>query len=105
MLRSALSNGDDVKQAIAALLVRLGAILTQPVLRRFDPLESRMDRLAERIDARVDAVEASMGVLHRAIEELGAIPSLSTELLDGIAEAEARAAATLTEVERLLAGR
>jgi len=73
-----------------------------------DEVAGRLDRDGARLDimaTRLEGVEASLVALHRAVEELGAIPALSTELVDGIAEAEARAAARLADVERLLAGR
>ncbi len=117
-----------MKQLLSALLVRLGLVATRPVAARLEQLAVRVDRMApplddvagrldhmagrldrtgDRLDEMADrlkGVEASLVALHRAVEELGAIPALSTELVDGIAEAEARAAARLADVERLLAG-
>lgn len=107
-----------MKQVLSVLLARIGASATRPLAARLDDMTARLahvaarlDEMAPRLDSldslaeRLDGVEASLGVLHRAVEDLAAIPALSSELVDGIAEAEARAAGRLTEVERLLAGR
>jgi len=122
-----------VKQVLSALLARLGASANRPLARqldvvldnvtgrldqlsapvgglgaRLDGQGQRLEDLSARLDqlsARLGGVEASLGALHRAVEDLAAIPALSTELVDGITEAEARAAGRLAEVERLLANR
>lgn len=110
-----------MKQVLSVLLARIGASATRPLAARLDDMTARLahvaarlDEMAPRLDSldsldslaeRLDGVETSLGVLHRAVEDLAAIPALSSELVDGIAEAEARAAGRLTEVERLLAGR
>ena len=118
-----------MKQVLISLLARLGAAADRHVIGRVDHVAGRVDQAASTLDdmtstldglrsaadslrttvdamaARLDAMEASMGSLQRAVEDLAAIPALSTELVDGIAEAEARAAGRLAEVERLLAGR
>ena len=122
-----------MKQVLSALLARLGASANRPLARQLDVvldsvtgrldqlsapvggLGARLDGQGERLEdlsarldqlsARLGGVEASLGALHRAVEDLAAIPALSTELVDGITEAEARAAGRLAEVERLLANR
>ena len=122
-----------MKQVLSALLARLGASANRPLARqldvvldnvtgrldqlsapvgglgaRLDGQGQRLEDLSARLDqlsARLGGVEASLGALHRAVEDLAAIPALSTELVDGITEAEARAAGRLAEVERLLANR
>lgn len=118
-----------MKQVLAALLARIGAAANRLLAAQLDQVTDRLDRMASPLDevagrlgrmddrldrdgarldvmaARLEGVETSLVALHRAVEELGAIPALSTELVDGIAEAEARAAARLADVERLLAGR
>lgn len=122
-----------MKQVLSGILARLGASANRPLARQLDVvldnvtgrldqlsapvggLGTRLDGQGERLEdlsarldqlsARLGGVEASLGALHRAVEDLAAIPALSTELVDGITEAEARAAGRLAEVERLLANR
>lgn len=104
-----------MKLVLAGILARFGAIATRGLAARLEEVASRLDEVAvgvsamqgplERAGNRLDAIELSLGALHRAVEDLAAIPALSTELVDGIADAEARATARLDEVERLLAGR
>ena len=97
-----------MKQVLYTLLARVGGTATRALASRLDEMATRLDAIAaplERSAARLDAIEASLGALHRAVEDLAAIPALSTELVDGIADAEARAEARLADVERLLAGR
>lgn len=104
-----------MKQVLSVLLARIGASATRPLATRLDDVTARLAHVAARLDEvaprldnladRLGGIEASLGTLHGAVEDLAAIPSLSTELVDGIAEAEARAAGRLAEVERLLAGR
>jgi hypothetical protein len=104
-----------VKQVLAGILARFGAIATRGLAARLEAVATRFDEVAVGVQAmqapldraaeRLDAIERSLGALHRAVEDLAAIPALSTELVDGIADAEARATARLAEVERLLAGR
>lgn len=97
-----------MKQVLAGILAKLGAIATRALAARLEEVATRLDAVQRPLDRaadRLDAIEHSLGALHRAVEDLAAIPALSTELVDGITDAEARATARLAEVERLLAGR
>ena len=97
-----------MKQFLFDLVARLGGTATRALAARLDDVDDRLAPMTESlaaVAARLEAVDRSREALHRAVEDLAAIPSLATELVDGITDAEARAAGRLADVERLLAGR